>query len=346
MLWSLPLVVVLPVLLFQQSVKLPYSISTYAEVLPHKKWILAKGSNGIMTSNLVDYETGMTNNFAFTQFQRGEAIVFSLSDKLSGRKYIALGDTIGELYSTDLAERITELQGELSVAKAELSESQTGEKVSMVAEAENRIKYAQARLEERQKVFERTEQLYKKGFATQEEYDLIASEVKQLQIEIEISRAQLQTASSGLKKESIELLRQKVSALGASLELLKKRSKSYVFTSPVSGVVSRTFSSDTVLTIIDYDEVLLNVPLKLSYAQSLKEGDDFEILLSGYDKPVTGRVISLSPVVKFLHYQQVITATILMNNQGHRLLPGMVTEGQIMLEPLSVLEHLKNFIMK
>ena len=50
-------------LLLISGIKVPHSLSIYAEVYPLQKWQIVKGTDGQLTSALMDYETGFSNVF-------------------------------------------------------------------------------------------------------------------------------------------------------------------------------------------------------------------------------------------------------------------------------------------
>jgi len=327
------------------GIKVPHSLNIFAEVHPLQKWQIVKGTDGQLTSSLIDYETGFSNAFGVTQFQRGESMVFSFAEAMKNKKEIIAGDSIGVIRSSDVEENIVRLEGELSVAKAELEANKTGEKQPLITEAKNRLEFAKAKLGQKKDTFLRNEQLYKKGFLPQESYETDLWEIKQLEIEISIYQSQLDAITSGLKPETLKLLDSKIIALTNELESLKKRSKNFVVISPISGKVNRSFSSDTILSIINLDKIVMNVPLKIAYRNSLKEGNSISVRFINYPDAFQAQVLSLSNEVKMLNNEQVIVATILINNSGKLLLPGMITQGTVKLGAISIWDYFTNYIL-
>lgn len=332
-------------LLLISGIKVPHSLSIYAEVYPLQKWQIVKGTDGQLTSALMDYETGFSNVFGVIQFQRGESMIFSFADWMKSKKEIKTGDSIGVIRSSDVEENIVRLEGELSVAKAELEANKTGEKQSLITEAKNRLEFAKAKLGQKKNTFQRNEQLYKKGFLPEESYETDLWEIKQLEIEISIYQSQLEATASGLKPETITLLESKVIALSRDLETLKKRSKNFVVVSPINGNVNRSFSPDTILSVINLDKVVMNVPLKTAYRNNLKEGEFINVKFEKYTETFRARVISLSNEVSLLNNEQVIVAAILINNSGKQLLPGMVIPGTIKMGTIKIWDYLTRYIL-
>ena len=333
------------VLLLISGVKVPHSLSIFAEVHPQQKWQIVKGTDGQLTSTLLYYETGFSNTFGVTQFQRGESMIFSFSESMKNKKEIKAGDSIGVIRSSDIEKDIVRLEGALSVAKAELAANKTGEKAPLITEAKNRLEFAKAKLGQKKDTFQRNEQLYKKGFLPEESYQTDLWEIKQLEIEISIYESQLEAITSGLKPETLKLLESKITALTNELEVQKKRSKNYVVVSPINGIINRSFSSDTILSVINLERVVMNVPLKITYMNSFKEGEVVSVKFENYPEDFNARLLSLSKEVKMLNREQVIVAAILINNSGEQLLPGMITQGIIRLGSISIWEYLTSYIL-
>ncbi|MDP3683294.1 MAG: hypothetical protein Q8S01_05110 [Ignavibacteria bacterium] len=327
------------------GIKVPHSLNIFAEVHPLQKWQIVKGTDGQLTSSLIDYETGFSNAFGVTQFQRGESMVFSFAEAMKNKKEIIAGDSIGVIRSSDVEENIVRLEGELSVAKAELEANKTGEKLPLITEAKNRLEFAKAKLGQKKDTFLRNEQLYKKGFLPKESYETDLWEIKQLEIEISIYQSQLDAITSGLKPETLKFVESKIIALTNELESLKKRSKNFMVISPINGKVNRSFSADTILSIINLDKVVMNVPLKITYRNSLKEGNLISVRFTNYPEAFQAMVLSLSNEVKMLNNEQVIVATILINNSSKQLLPGMITQGTLKLGTISIWDYFTNYIL-
>ncbi len=110
--------------LFSKYIRLNLSIKTVGEVFPKEKCILERGNNGQLVSKLIDYERGHVVQYALNQFERGEYV--SLFFNVEKKRYFNKGDTILSILSSNVEERLTELQGEYEIAKANLNVQATG----------------------------------------------------------------------------------------------------------------------------------------------------------------------------------------------------------------------------
>ncbi|MDP2300878.1 MAG: hypothetical protein Q8N03_00445 [Ignavibacteria bacterium] len=335
---------VLCFLLLISGIKVPHSLNIFGEVYPLKKWQIVKGTDGQLTSSLIDYEFGFSNVFGVTQFQRGESMVFSFTESMKQKHEISAGDSIGMIRSSDVEENIVRLKGELNVAIAELEANKTGEKLPLITEAKNRLEFAVAKLGQKKNTFQRNEQLYKKGFLTEESYETDLWEIKQLEIEITIYQSQLDAITSGLKPETLKLLESKISALTSELESLINRSKSFIVLSPISGILNPSFSPDTILSIVEIEKVVFNIPLKTNYRNAINEGDSISIKLDNFDSTFKAKILSISKEVKIVNSEQVIIATILINNVKRQLLPGMIAQGTIKFGTIPIWDYLIKYV--
>ncbi len=331
------------VIIIGSGIKFPNSLSTFSETFPSEKWIIFRGTDGQLTSSLINYKTGLTTNFSVTQFQRGESMVFSLSPKLLINTKILSGDTIGYFSSSYVDEKIAEIMGNYNVAKAEYIANKAGEKKPIVEEYIKRIELANILYEQEKNICSRKEQLYQKGFSSLEDYQTELAKLKQLETEIEINKNVLASKSTGVKPESLDLLEAQIESYQTNLNVLKKRADNFVIKSPICGVINRVFSQDTILSIINMEKVIINFPLKIANASEIKEGEIVNIKLKNIDNIIKGKVLSISKEVKMLHYEQVLYAAVLVDNSNGLILSGMVSEGAIILKPANALQICKSF---
>ncbi|MFH0733523.1 MAG: hypothetical protein V1773_03000 [bacterium] len=325
------------------DVKFPHSLNIFSQINPSEKWIICKGTDGQLISSVINYKTGLTTNFGVTQFQRGESMVFNLSPDLLFKNRLHSGDTVGYFNSSYVDEKIAEITGNWNVAKAEFIENKAGEKKPIVEEYIKRIELAKIQLEQEKNICLRTEQLYKKGYSSLENYQIELAKVKQLETEIEINKSILDSRKTGAKPESLSLLEEQIKSYETNLNVLKKRVEKFILVSPIDGEINRTFLQDTILSVINLKEVVIKFPLKLNYSNDIIEGDIVKINLNNVDDIIEGKVLSVSKEVKMLHYEQVLCVSILVDNSNGKLFSGMISEGSIILKPINALQQLKNF---
>lgn len=333
-----------PLLFFSSLITIPYEMSSYAQVYPQQKWILSKGTDGQIISSLIDFTSGGPNEFNITQFDRGETVSFGIAASIKGKSELIAGDTIAKIYSSQISERIMIAEGKLVVARASLHSQSAGEKDALIKEAKTRLDYSKEKVNENKSLFQRKEQLFERGLISQEEFDIQKWELKLSGIEENIYRSQLEALTTGVKSEEINLLNSNIDALNSELIFLKDRNSKLAIVSPINGIISPTLSEDTLLTVLNVENVVLNIPVKVNEAGYFRTGDSLKLLLETPAKKFSGKLLSITKEVKILNNEQVLFLGVLVNNKNQKLVPGMVVKSDIVLEPLTPWQHFKKFI--
>lgn len=322
------------------EIRVPNSIYTYVEVHPQQKWILSRGSEGQLISNIIDFTSMISNNFTIVQFERGESMNFKLLPSISAVSSVAKGDTLGIIKSSKLQERITELEGELLIAKANLAARSTGEKRELIEEAKNRIKYSEAKIQEQTTLFKRAEELRKKEYISASDYEMALWNLKQYQIQNEIDKAQLATLTSGSKSEDLYVLRSIIDNYSRELNLHRERLRDFVLTAPISGEILREYSRDTIIAVNNISSLVLSAPIRYEQSGSLSEGQTVSITIRNFPEPIQGKVTSISKEIKFLSGAQVTMCRIRIEVPPPNLIPGLIVQGKILLPDVTLLDYL------
>ena len=243
-------------------VKIPYTINPPGKILPVREWIVIKGSDGRLITQLKNNQCGTIDNYSVSQFERGDAVQFKLKSNIVSGAYVSANDTIAAIYSNEIERQYTQLQGELGVAMASLEVSRTGEKVSVINEERNLLEYRKEQMEESKKQFERTEVLFSKNLVSQEDYEIAKSTNELNKINVKISETHLQSLITGSKPEQLDYIRAEISSLKNQIRILQKRFENYTLISPVNGIVNQIYSGDTILVISDTSAYVIISPVK------------------------------------------------------------------------------------
>lgn len=322
------------------EVKVPHSIYTYFEVNPKQRWVLAKGAEGQIVSNTIDFESTVSNNFNVVQFERGESMNLRLVQSIMSKSFLLKGDTVGIISSSHLQERLTQLKGNLLVAQADLAAKSTGEKQAIIEEAKNKVKFTEAKIQERALLFERAKELFQKEYVSKEEYEASLWNLKQAEIENEINKAQLEVITTGSKDEELQVLKSAIDSYLDEIKLLDKRLKDFVLTAPISGEIIKQFSRDTLLLVNNTSELVLTAPIRYEHIHYLTEGELVRIELKNIPEEITGKLVSISKEVKNLNGVQILYSRILLDTSNVNLVPGLLAGGEIILPKVTIKEYL------
>jgi hypothetical protein len=336
---SLFILSVIFILVFSE-VKIPNSIHTYFEVNPTQKWVLSKGAAGQISSNIIDYKSVVSNNLTVVQFDRGESMNFRLVHSILSNSHLNKGDTVGIINSSELQERITKLEGELLVAKADLTAKSTGQKQALIDEAKNKIRFTEAGIEAKTLLFNRAKEMYKKNYLSKEEFETSLWELRQLKIQNEIHKAQLEVLTTGSKSEELQVLKSAIDSYINEIKLLKDRLNDFVLTAPISGEIIREVSQDTLLIVNNTSQLILTAPIRYEHIQGLSEGQSVRLDLNSAFGEMTGTLVAVSREVKHLNGVQILFCRVLLPSPHAQLVPGLLIQGDIILPNITI----RNFL--
>lgn len=327
-------------LVISSFIKIPYRIKTYSEVFPKEKWLLTRSNGGELISHLIDFTRGHTTQYNVSQFERGEFIELNFSDFIKGKKEFAKGDTIVTLLSSNITDQLVSAEGELNVAVANLRSQAAAQKEPLVSEAESRIKYTDEKLAEQKVLYDRAKQLLEKGIIAQQEYELQKWTYDLLEIEKKIYSAQLENFKTGVKPEEIRILESQINALKNRLKFLKDWESNLVIVSPIDGKITSTLSPDTLLNIINFDQLVIHAPVKTFDLAEFKEGQNLDLSFPDVEDIYHGEVLNINREIKIVSGQQVAFVSIRIDNSDYKLLPGMIIESSLILSKITLFDYI------
>lgn len=336
--WAILIVLIIVLLIL--PIKLNYNLYVKGKILPSKEWIIYKGTDGRLTSQLINYKTGMSQSYDVTLFDRGDAMQFAFNENIFSGSNILVNDTIAVVYSNEIERQIENLKGQIVSAKASLSINLTGEKQAIIDHENKTLEYAIRQADEQKKILDRIEVMYKKGLVSQEDYEITKGTYDLSNINISISKARLQTVESGAKQEQIGLIKSQIISLENELAVLQKRFKGFTIISPLSGVVNRKTNSDTLMTISDVSEFILINPVKVDDKEFISDSAIIDIYAVGKKQNVSANVIEIDNSVKIVNGIQVVTVTSVVNGKGADLIPNLIVDSYIHTGKLSPLDYL------
>jgi hypothetical protein len=333
-------VLILLIIFLLLPIKIPYSIKSPGKILPSKEWIVSKGPDGRLITILKDNKLGVSQNYSVSQFERGDAIQFSLQPNISSGTPINKMDTVGLIYSNEIERQFVQLKGDLETAKSSLITYTTGEKQSIIKEERERLEYMKKQAEEQKKVFNRVETLFQKNLISQEEYEISKGTADLNNINIAIAQAHLQTIETGEKKEQVDLIKSQIQSLQKQLDVLQKRFKNYTLISQVTGVANRSLGVDTLLVVSDTTEFVIVIPVRWEDRNYLSLNQ--KILLKFPDTSVItdAVLVKIDHSIHALNGGQVFLITAKLNQKPLDVLPGLMIQCSIQCEPVRPIQYL------
>jgi len=321
-------------------VKIPYSVNTPGKILPVREWIIIKGTDGRLITQLKNNQCGTIDNYSVSQFERGDAVHFKLKSDIISGAYVSANDTIAAVYSNEIERQYIQLQGELGVAMASLEVNKTGEKISVINEEKNLLEYRIEQMEQSKKQFERTEILFSKNLVSQEDYEIAKSTNELNKINVKISEAHLQSLITGSKPEQLDYIKAEISSLKNQIDLLQKRFENYTLVSPVNGIVNQFYSGDTILVISDTSAYVIISPVKWEERKYIALNQKVLIKVPDSRFSYDAKIIISKNEVQLLNRKQVFLITSLLSNKTDDIFYGLLVQCSIQCNSISPVEYI------
>jgi hypothetical protein len=328
-------------LMFFLPFRFPSGVNSFGAIASMHKWVLTKGTDGQLTASTFNYKTGLSEGYRVTNFPTGSSVYFSLRSSLVPGQVVAIGDTIGSIYSIEMQDRRIVLNGQLTAAQRLLAVNATGQKSAIVDEAQQKLDYAKRRLGEHQKVLARSQKLFEANLISQGEYELVQSQTNVLQDNIRIAAAGLETARTGAKPEQLELARANIATLENEIAGIKSSEATNTLTAPISGTIAPSSSVDDLLTITDTSKYVALIPVKWTDYTRLASTSDPRVTLMGFSRALHGRIVAVNKEIQILGGQRVFMATALLEGSPDDLMPGMLAKCRIECKPMTAIEYLR-----
>ncbi len=242
---------------------------------------------------------------------------FVVAPKVSGRVkrvFVNIADTVMrgqvavELDNDEYVQAVAQVQADLEVARANLSE-------------------ARSDLENADREYKRSESLFKRGIASDSEFDAARQEQLAKQAQLKVAAAHVTKAESSLETANTRLDYTKVTAGWTNGDEHRVVAERYVDE-------GQTVAANAPLLLIVELHPIVGVVFvtERDYAY-LKPGQPVSLTTDAYPgKQYTGRIDRIAPVFRKSTRQARIEMTI--DNPEHRLKPGMFIRAKVVLSRL------------
>ncbi|HSP89246.1 MAG TPA: hypothetical protein VLN45_14010, partial [Ignavibacteriaceae bacterium] len=112
------------------------------------------------------------------------------------------------------------------------------------------------------------------------------------------------------------------------------------------GKIISSYSPDTLLYVINYNQVVLHIPIKISDLSEFSKGQMLEISFSEIEDTNHGEILSIDNEVKFINGQQVVFISLLLDNKNGLFIPGMILENSLKLREITLIEKISRLILR
>jgi hypothetical protein len=325
-------------------VKMSFSVNTQGRLEAAQEWLMTKDQNGRISVLLHNRLHGMTEMYGLTQFERQDAVKLLIHPSIKSGTFVQAGDTVGVILSHHLERELTQLEGELQMARAMLKLHQAGEKEAAIEEAKNRLEYARTRADGYRPVYTRAQSLFERGLISDEEYETIQNQSQIYELETAIAEAQFQQALTGERQEQIDYVNTQITVLERNIESLRKQKQDFSLIVPIDGMVYKTHSADTLLMIGDIEEYVLLLPVPIYHKDYLSEGIQVKFKNLNYPQEVKAVLHNVGNRVYFINGTQIVIATVSVTGADTYFTLGMVLACSIQTQPVLLREYIMRYI--
>ncbi len=303
----LAVVALVGVLLLPISV--PLSIVVPGKILPAREWTLIRDQEGSIGAILRDHALGAVQSYTFNRFERGDVVRLTLHPAIRPHAHVEVGDTLASIFSSETQQQLAELTGELSTILASLDLYATGEKASIVEEARTQLARAEERAHQNHRVLARLRTLREQALIAEQDLEVAESQQRVLEADIAAARARLDVVQTGAKQQQLDLTHTEAAALRDEIATLNDRMNLFTITAPISGMVVRSFGSDTLLQMIDMTEYVVVMPVPWLAHRDLVPDQEVDVEVFGASTPVKGHLQQLGDAIHLINGQQVMLVT-------------------------------------
>jgi hypothetical protein len=311
-------------LAFVSPITIPYTITTPGKILCANEWIIALNTDGGIVTFVADRMTGVTKHYGLAQFSRGDAVSFTIDPRFTAGSVVQAGDTIGIARSTEVERELERLRGELRNAIAALAVTVTGEKQAVVEEAVQTVEHAKRQAEDLKAIHVRQKMLYEKGLVSQQEYELAERRSATAAIEVTIAEARLRSVTTGAKREQADLVRSQIKSLQNEIQVLERQEQGYRLIAPIAGIATQVGMGDTLLVVSDTTTYVVLMPVPVHERASLLPDQRVRLSAREVNSIPPASVTKVEKTIHALHGQQVVFATAQLSEQPDEILNGLI----------------------
>lgn len=241
---------------------------------------------------------------------------------------VTIGQTLVQLSASELLTEVSEAQAETDTMRTALEMSRIE-----VLEQKNAIKQIEADLAYLRKKLDRFAMLVAEGAISQDDYDVIESEV--------------QSKDAALSEAKVKLVRKQAKVVNDQAKIQQSKAKvatasvmsSYMdIKSPITGIVQERMVDPGIVVqpgmgivkIGDYNRIRLQANVAQHDAVNIRLGSPIIAKIPGTSLTINGQVTSIFPQTN--NQTRTVTVEAVVNNPGGQLLSGQFIEMEIITQ--------------
>lgn len=324
-------------------VRISSDISISGKIFPARQWVLFAGSNGQIMNTQIDLVAGVSHVYETREFSRGDDVRFEINPEILTKSLIRKGDTIGTIFSNETHMLLNDARRDLEVKQALLASNQTGDKEALVELAKSRLQYAEIDAENQKREFSRQQELFKQEVIPEQDFEDQERLLKLSQAEVEIRKAELQTATTGEKPETLKMVEAEIEKIKSRISDLEDKLGLQTIISPITGIFQNSYAADTLMIIQSMDELIIKMPVGLKDRSRVFIGQNVTSTVLGQKQAFHSEVVQISNHISATGGKQTFIVTAAIRHHETELLPGVVFKGKMEAEKILLRDYVMSW---
>ncbi len=223
---------------------------------------------------------------------------------------VQAGDLLLQLDDRHALAVVEQKRASLDLARAQLDQVQSGARREQLSAARAAVQAARAQADEADKRYQRIKTLYGQNVANKAELDAARAQKDQSAAQLAQANQQWLELKNGARSEEVAQAEAQVRLAQAELDYAKQSLDDLTLVAPESGVVDilpwqqgdRIAAGVQLITLLSDKRTYARVYLPATALNKIHQGDLVEVLVSGRDKPVRGKVSNIRSRPAFTPY--------------------------------------------
>lgn len=306
------------------SISFPHRVSGEVAVSPIKEFTLLLNEFGLLESRQEHRGINPEIKSGYLQMTSNEMASLDLIPLVTDAEIVAVGDTLAILISNQVTKEIVANLAELDKFESQLALLRSPPKPEEIDEAQTQVDAARVDLERRQRDLKRKTDLVEKDLAPREEFETMVSEVDIAKAELANRTARLELLCSSPKHEEEAVVKAEIDKQRAKVLFLQKQQDAQSITSPFTGEVVISNDGETILSVLNSEQIILQVPVSDFDLGLVATGQSVEVKVRTYpDRTFEGTVVHIPRSGSLIDGQAWFFVSVEIANENGSLQKGM-----------------------
>jgi multidrug resistance efflux pump len=270
------------------------------------------------------------NQASFLQMASTDMAVLDLVPRVKDGQHVIVGDTLATLTSNQVSNEILAGESELSRLEGQLALLRAPKKKEEIDEAASQVDAAKTKVEQLQRDFNRTRELSEKNLATAAQLETVQSALLVADAELANRKARLALIKSPPRPQEESVIKSEIEKQKANLRFLQEQQDAQVIIAPIAGVISAVKADESLLSVVDINEIEVMVPVSDFDIHLVQVGQDVKLKVRSYPtRAFNGRVVHIPKEAEQVNDKAHFMVSVVAENPEGLLYEGMTGYAKI-----------------